>query len=323
MKILPNKYLNAALSAGIFISGAYALIISLYILNNLIFNHRIIDLQKIKAKAELRRVHLAMPSLVILARMQKEPDRIPLRLQEYADYFGAIPGYIENKDDAYAWQGYCYFLLGQPDQAYQSYQKAIRLNPRFFWHHHNQGIVFFKNREYTKAAAAFKNALQANPYLTLSYMQSFINADPLLMPWRLPHISNDELLHKFNDQLRRGYIDNYRLLIVSCYYLKDYQGMLDYALRALKSGLGQEDTLAFLAGVAAYELKRYEQSYNFFNLYLKANRNDPAGLGYLGLIYRALGKETLAADILRQADSMKAAGAARILNSPDAEIQIF
>jgi tetratricopeptide (TPR) repeat protein len=91
------------------------------------------------------------------------------------DYDQAIESYekaIElNPKDALAYRnmGIGYKNKGNYDQAIASYEKAIELNPKYALAYHNMGISYAKKGEYDKAISSYKKAIELNPKYTLAY----------------------------------------------------------------------------------------------------------------------------------------------------------
>ncbi len=124
-------------------------------------------------------------------------------------YYTIILTLTPQRAETFAMLGFCRFYRGEWDQAEALYERAVQLNPRFFWFHYNLALIYIEEGKYTEAASSLKKALNLPPEITLKYIESARIYQQILLSDRA-NIKNLKL------SLTQGYKRAVRLLIV-CY----------------------------------------------------------------------------------------------------------
>ena len=93
------------------------------------------------------------------------------KLEAYAFYYQKVTEYIPNRADAYGLLGFCYYHLDKKKEAIAAYEKAIEMNPNFFWFRYNLSMIYFKAGQYKEAYEVLKKAVKTSPQATLKYIQ--------------------------------------------------------------------------------------------------------------------------------------------------------
>jgi tetratricopeptide (TPR) repeat protein len=136
------------------------------------------------------------------------------KIQGYIIYYKQVNAYKPTAE-AYGMLGFFEHLLGKREAALVSYQKAVRLNPHFFWFHYNLGILYLESGLYQEANASFKNALSLAPQETIDFMFSSKIYHQIIASADL--ISADTWLA---NRLDAGYQESIKGLFMSEYALK-------------------------------------------------------------------------------------------------------
>jgi len=157
--------------------------ISLFISINFFLNY---DRHVARSQMINRLMPVSYDYLFDLTRGKKELDKG--KLKRYVRYYKKISGYYPNRADAYGMTGFCLYQLGKEGQAISSYEKAMDLNPHFFWYHYNLAMIHLKADRYPQGIQSLKNALKANAGLTLKFIQSSKMIYMPLIAERIEHL---------------------------------------------------------------------------------------------------------------------------------------
>ncbi|OGX27602.1 MAG: hypothetical protein A2787_02630 [Omnitrophica WOR_2 bacterium RIFCSPHIGHO2_01_FULL_48_9] len=172
--------------------------------------HIVFQRQKVESKAKLVMLNMMMPASYegLMQFVQSDRKSGSGALTPYADYYARVVEYIPQRADGYAMLGFCYYYEGQGAKAAVLYQKAIQLNPDFFWAFYNLGVIYFNQGEYAKANMLFKKALSLKPEATFKFIfSSKIYQDILRMTALSPGI--------IERNFKAGYANCYKLLQLS------------------------------------------------------------------------------------------------------------
>ncbi len=258
----------------------------------------IVDYQKLR----LRTLNLFMPLsydyLINFAGGKEAAD--PYRLKEYLSYYETVAKLIAKRSDAYGLSGYFYYHLGKTRKAIASYEKAIRIHPKFFWYPYNLGLIYYKNGQYAQAIESFQQAREASLDATLQFISSSEKIYQPIVVSRKIHFNLDP-----RKQLKEGFAKTYYLTVLCHYHLKNYHDMLREVKSALDQGLPHPEVFHFYAGLVYYHQKNYGQSVYYFQEVVRRNAVWPEALQYLGESLKALGKEDLAQVFLKKAGLLK------------------
>lgn len=98
--------------------------------------------------------------------------RISAFLNDSVQYYQTISDYVPDIAEAQHLLGACHYLLGQTQQALTSQQKAVVLEPRFFWAWYNLGLMLYQQGEFSQSGRAFQQALRVSPVETMRIVRS-------------------------------------------------------------------------------------------------------------------------------------------------------
>ena len=254
-----------------------------------------VDLKMAVTVASLRTLNRLMPpQLSTLNDIVADRKNINQKeLSVFQFYFEKVTELMPQMADAFGLYGFCSYYLGKHKKAITAYQKAIELNPAFFWFYHNLGIIYFKEGRYEEAARMFEAALGTKP----EYAGMFIGSSTkMYIPILLKNVGNIKIF--INSQFKRGFSYVQLLLILSQYQLKNYAMMLKYALFAAQSNLYGGGIFYYYSGLASYELKDYPKAAILFEEAIKRKKEFSEAYQYLGLTMQALGKTDAGKEIL-------------------------
>ncbi len=85
----------------------------------------------------------------------------------YPAYFKLVAQYQPQLAEGHALLGYCLYRSGHMEEAIASYEKAIALNPHYFWSWYDLGLIYYQLGDFDKAAVFLQQALKAPPEATL------------------------------------------------------------------------------------------------------------------------------------------------------------
>ena len=127
------------------------------------------------------------------------------KLEAYAFYYQKVTEYIPNRADAYGLLGFCYYHLDKKKEAIESYEKAIAINPNFFWFRYNLSMIYFKAGQYKEAYEVLKKAVKTSPQATLKYIQwsKRIYIPLIVLQTRLGYSVEKDLQQSYRDCYKR------------------------------------------------------------------------------------------------------------------------
>ncbi len=128
------------------------------------------------------------------------------KIKKYMRYYRKFAQYHPDQADAHAMMGFCWYHLGEINKARVAYEKAIELNPHFFWSYYNAGMLYLKAHEFEKAAQTFETAIALNSMPT---MKAIVLSKEIYMP-----IVASQLTHILDAQkrLQMGYQNARRMM---------------------------------------------------------------------------------------------------------------
>ena len=219
------------------------------------------------------------------------------KFHAYLDYYENLAAYIPDLAEAHGLLGFCYYHLGQKNQAIRAYQKAIESKSDFFWFHYNLGIIYFKEKNYKLAAESFKKAMVLNPKDTVVLMMnskvySGIGGKNRFILDKDFTFSN--ILEEIDKRIRSAYESCYLLLTLSYYHLEDYRNLKQSAMNFFSLKTQQKALYAYLTGLANYQLKDYKTAVSYLNESIKLNPHYADAYQYLGLSLQKLNQKDLA-----------------------------
>jgi tetratricopeptide (TPR) repeat protein len=233
-----------------------------------IFSMPLVDFPKIKLQSQLRDLNAILPAsfkyLIQLSEGREVPNEN--RLKEYFFFYGRTAFYFPKEADALAMTGFCLYYLGDWKAAEENLKKSVLNQPNFFWSSYNLGLIYFKSSRFHEAAESFEKASLVAPEKTIE----FINASPAI--YRMIFQEDSDFAQKSPSRLKQATAQARQLTVLSYFYLKDYEKMLQAALNAIKQDPLNEDVFDFYCGIALFEMKQYKQAKDYF---VKANQRNP------------------------------------------------
>lgn len=270
----------------------------LYLIVFLIFFFFIGD--QFKVKSDMQALNRIMPHFDPLVNFTERG--IPIdedTLDEQVLYFKSVLQYMTGYSAAHEMLGLSYFYQGKADQAEEFLNKAIESNPETFWFYYNQGIFYYKKKDFSKSIERFQKALRCDPKKTIQFMVSSKIYLPIFLASKID-LSND-----LSKRLQEGYSWAYRF-IIECYaQQKDYQNVLNFAMIGIQSGLDRSGVYHYYVGMAAYHLKDFKTAVYYLQESIKQNPKYSGAFYYLGMSVQAAGKEDMAHSFLEQARNLK------------------
>jgi tetratricopeptide (TPR) repeat protein len=172
------------------------------------------DWQRVKTKLYFSPLNKLQPNKEVLDHLVKgiygNQALDAQILERLKRYFILLSEYFPERSDAFGMKGLCLYYQGQIPQAEEAYQKAIELNPHFFWFYYNLGVIHMKDNNYPAAMAAFKQGLQTRPEHALYYIQT---SEKVYLP--ILKSTRDLWGWEPQDQLKQGYQDCLGLLLLA------------------------------------------------------------------------------------------------------------
>lgn len=272
---------------------------------------------RIESKTKMGSLNSLIPnSFDYLVNLSAQEEVDANKVREYVRYYNQVVDFIPKQAGAYGILGFCYYYLGEYEKAFYAYQKAIALNPAFFWFHYNLGLIYFNTGQYAEAVKAFQKATQTRADFTLMTMSS----SKVYIQLRL-------LVEGFEDaalpNLQQAYQNSFKLLILSYYQLNDFPSVIATATYAIDNKLDEQGVFSYYAGLAAYKMRRYKEAVFSFQECLKKNPRNKDALYSLGLTLKALGKIAQSQSILQQAKMLEQESSENMLSKDDVKLHIF
>ncbi|GEM_PF-1055406 len=254
--------------------------------NNPLMSYLIAERNQVKAKAQLVTLNHYLPSFDYLADFASgKTERIEDKFSESIYYYKKVIEYLPPfQADAYGMIGFCQYQLGERQQAVSAFEKAIELNPLFFWFYHNLGVIHFINEDYQKAADALQKAVALPAQITLK----IISSSKIYLD-----ILREMTAEQYNptQQWKVSQRDCYEVLAACYFSLNDFHKMAAVALRAAELNQGKNPRFYYYAGIASYELREYSKAIFLLEESLRADPGNLDAYYYLEESLRALGKE--------------------------------
>ena len=238
-------------------------------------------------------------------------------MRNFMRYYNRIIVRFPKRSDAYGMLGYCSFHLNKIDEAIDYYKKAIEINPDFFWFNYNLGILYFKKSEYKQAVGYLMNTVRNDPNPSLDFISGSRDIYWVVLSKTIKD-SKDII-----NQMRLGHEKVFILAILSNYYLKNYQEMLQVSRVALERKVGSPGQFNYYAGLALYEEKQFTKAIYFFQEALKDIPNLAQAYKYLALTFKALGNGAASDKLTKTYENMINSGNVFELNEDKITLEIY
>lgn len=175
----------------------------------------------------LNRLRQASVKPLIAVHKREDIDRILLK--RHALYYQKLSEYIPSLAEAWGMRGFTLYHLGRWDEAALAYERALELNPRFFWFHYNLGVSRLRQQRYDLAARHFQNALVSSPQ---DAVQVITSSQRIYMPVVLERFGprwQEELVA----ELKLGYSLGSRLRQISAHLAQTEDGSIPVQVLSL------------------------------------------------------------------------------------------
>ncbi|HBR15298.1 MAG TPA: hypothetical protein DD723_07130 [Candidatus Omnitrophica bacterium] len=267
--------------------------IVVYLLLFLLF-HWIVDYERLEIKTLNRATPLSFEYLTKTAEAHESFDK--KKLKEFFLYFKTVTHYRPDMADAVGMLGFCYYHLGDSQKAMEAYQKAIDLNPSFFWFHYNLGVIYFQKGRYEEAIKVLRRALKTDPLKTVEFILS--------SRIYLPLISKDKekWAEAVTGQIEKTYQKCYGMLVLGYYYLGKPADLINVANYAVARRFADLEMFYYYMGLSAYQLKEYEKALYFLKECVRVNPVNAEAFRYLGLSLKSLGNQEVGDKMIKKAE---------------------
>jgi tetratricopeptide (TPR) repeat protein len=133
-------------------------VISLFLIAGVLW-FVILDQNALKVKT----LNYLLPSAEDIRELADHPSGLNReKLTNLLIYYKTVCEFVTNDPEEpapCAIVGYAYYYLGNEKKAIQYYQRAAKLNDRFFWFHYNLGVIYYNQERYSEAGECFARAL--------------------------------------------------------------------------------------------------------------------------------------------------------------------
>lgn len=168
-----------------------------------------VDMDKMKIKMLNRVVPASMEDIVLFSLDPSHPEP---NWEKYLGYFKTASKILPQLGAARGMMGYCYYHMGNLPEAARQYERAVNLNPQFFWWHYNLGIIYAQQGKYAEAESAMKKAFECSPSDSIMYINS-------AKIYRELNKHADELKYNTEEGLRKGYRSVSQILVMFRFHL--------------------------------------------------------------------------------------------------------
>lgn len=203
---------------------------------------------KIQFRHKLERLNI----IILEMRFKPLPDTLgggqaldKGRLEKYIHFYKTTARYFPQAADSWGMLGYCYYLGGKKDLAKESFEKAFALKPKHFWFSYNLGVLYFQEKQYSKAGEYLQQATAASFEDALEFIQSS------KIVYRLILMEDPFFGAKTKERFMKGYSDSYKMLVLSSFYEGDFSSLLKYSKEALELNLGEEKFFSSFVEIAS------------------------------------------------------------------------
>ncbi len=180
---------------------------------NSFMQHIISERNKAKLKIKLMTINSFRPKsfdyLADFFSSSKQSRRNAIEQHLY--YYKRVVEFYPQQADVHEFLGFGYYHLGDEGKAIKHFQKAVALNPNFFWSEYNLGVIYFNAGDYQKSARFLNKAITINPEDTVSAMSSSRVYQEIIQQLDNPGV-------KISASLKEGYQKVSQLLSLSKRY---------------------------------------------------------------------------------------------------------
>ncbi len=123
--------------------------------------------EKLKLKAKMATLNYSLPNFAALNNFLINPRKDKSTTQSFIEYYERVNQSLPDIAESYGMLGVLYYYSGQISQARDALLKAHELNPRFFWHVYNLGLLYREENNEAEAVKYFKMAVSLPPQETV------------------------------------------------------------------------------------------------------------------------------------------------------------
>lgn len=240
-------------------------------------------------------------------------------LDKFRFYYQNVYDLMPDRIDALGLVGYCQYYLGDSEKAVAAYEKAIEINPHFFWFYYNLGTIYFQQKEYDKAIAALGKALTMEPENVMRVISISPRIYMPIIKGSNPSLDEAQILN----QMRKGYRNAYLMVVLSSLEKEDYESMLKASLKAIDGKLDGAGDFYFYAGLAFYKMKKPEEAMFFLKRCLEKNPKYAQAIKYLGILSVESGTNELGLKLIAQSNMLEKSKEAYVLNPAKISLQPY
>jgi tetratricopeptide (TPR) repeat protein len=253
-----------------------------------------------KMSSDIQALNRIMPSFEPLVAYNEQGKLINEEvLDQQVLYFKSVLRYMTGFSAAHELIGITYYLQGEGSLAERSFKDAVKTNPDMFWFLYNQGIFYYKKKNFSLATESFEKALACDPKKTLQFMFVSKIYLPLFISSKL------DLGNTLAQRLQEGYASAYQFIIDGYLQQDDYANAIRYAKLGVQTNLDQRGIYHYYVGMSSYYLKDFKTAIFYLQESVKKNPSYANSFYYLGMSIQAVGKEELANTFLEQAKKLK------------------
>ncbi len=253
-----------------------------------------VDEEKVAMKARINTLNRQRPDFTYLIQVVEDPDSFdPDRFQKYVQYYERITEYFPGLPEAWGMLGFCYhFYPDKKSLALKAYERAIQLNPHFFWFHYNKAALHYQQAQYDQAIEAAQAALTRDLKISARFILSsrYIYRQVLPAYYEKSGVTMEK-------QFAKGYAQCLVMLLLSYDQGKEYQKAVPLALKLLSMEQIPRKKVYFHLGKATFHLKQYQRSLAFLQEVLKENPVNADALHYVARNLQALGQTQAAREL--------------------------
>ncbi|MBF0384932.1 MAG: tetratricopeptide repeat protein [Candidatus Omnitrophica bacterium] len=216
---------------------------------------------------------------------------------EASEYYKKLPRVMPDLPFSFGALGYCYYQLGDFKRSKEAYQKAALRNPEFFGAYYNLGLIYSQEGKEKEASDYFKKAVSTGVnsslrYFVLAAEKQFIDI-----------VRRKEWVRQKEKELVGAYSQSVKNVLAGLEAKGQFKEIIYLSQQVLKAGdIMDKDVICFYAGKAAYQLKGYKQSLEYFNTAIDLNKNYKEAYLEAGRLLDEIGKKDLAAAYFKKSE---------------------
>lgn len=218
-------------------------------------------------------------------------------LKSYRLFFTQLLEVLPDRPDGYGMLGFCHYHLGDTDKAVAAYTKAADAVPSFLWFNYNLGLLHFQKKDYEQAVKYLERAVVSDPQVIFRFIASskvYLDAVAVVPDFQA----------EYPERLRTSWRDSYKILVLSYFYLQQYDRMFAAADLAANQKLDDDGFFYYYLGVGAYYAGQLDKAIAFLQQALHKNPDAAENYYYLALTLKAMNKEDMAAAALNKAQDV-------------------